>query len=195
MSVAIRYWGGRNNNRATLTDLFEAGTLQRLSELELGPPTYTENIAHQAENASFNVKYAYVATKAIGSFSGGENKEQIPNIFKEAMSLPQAARWKVDSDKEITSLEKHGVYELIPITSVPNGRKVVDSRWVYKLKKQLMHRFEMTDMGGVWKVLGMNVTRNREETITINQKDYTEDIVQRYEMRGCNPAYTLGVGP
>ena len=43
-----------------------------------------------------------------------------------------------------------------------------------KLKKQLMDRFEMTDMGNVSRVLGMNITRDREEgTITINQKDYT----------------------
>ena len=57
------------------------------------------------------------------------------------------------------SLGKHGVYELVPITSVPNGRKFVGTRWVYK----------------------------------INQKGYTEDIVQRYGMRGCNPVYTPGV--
>ena len=52
----------------------------------------------------------------------------------------------------------------------------------------------MADMGNVSRVLGMNVTRDREEgTITINQKDYTEDIVQRSGMLGCNPAYTPGV--
>ena len=45
--VATRYGGGHNNNRATLAEIFEAGTLQRLSELKLG-----EGIAHQAENTS-----------------------------------------------------------------------------------------------------------------------------------------------
>ena len=65
-----------------------------------------------------------------------------------------------------------------------------------KLKNELMGRLEMTDMGDVSRVLSMNVARDRKEgTITINQKDYTEDIVQRYGMRGCNPAYTPGVGP
>ena len=67
---ATRYGGGRNNNRTTLAEL-EAGTLQRLSELELGPPCYTEDIIHQAENVNFNVEYAYVATNALGSFFGG----------------------------------------------------------------------------------------------------------------------------
>ena len=38
-----------------------------------------------------------------------------------------------------------------------------------KPKKQLMDHFEMQDMGDVSRVLGMNVTRDREEvTITIN---------------------------
>ncbi|CAM9739192.1 unnamed protein product [Ascophyllum nodosum] len=59
-----------------------------------------------------------------------------------------------------------------------------------------MDHFEMIDMGDVSRVLGMKVTRDREEwTITINQKDYTEDVAQRYGMRSCNPAYTPGVEP
>ena len=49
-----------------------------------------------------------------------------------------------------------------------------------KLKKQLMDHFETTDMGDVSRVLGMNATLDREEgTVTINQKDQTEDMVQR----------------
>ena len=41
-----------------------------------------------------------------------------------------------------------------------------------KLKKQLMDRFEMTDHGDVSKVLGTNVTRDRENgMIIIDQKD------------------------
>ena len=270
------------------------------------------------------------------------------------MGLPQAARWKTASDKEIASLEKHGVFDLVPITSVPAGHKVVGTRWVFKmktdstykgrlvvqgfsqipgvdcggtfapvcrlqsirmmlaiaveleyevhmldvretflnadveedvfvkmapgydtndeagvplimelkkslygliqspknwfstvdvelaaigfrplkpdpsvyvyedetgfvvltlhvddimflsaskpllnkLKKKLMNRFEISDMGDMSRILGMNVARDREKgTITINQKDYTEDAVQRYGIKGCNPADTPGVGP
>ena len=64
---------------------------------------------------------------------GGE-KEQIPNTFKEAMSLPKAAYWKEAADKEIQSLEKHGVYELVPMSFVPSSQKVVGTRWVNKIK-------------------------------------------------------------
>ena len=59
-----------------------------------------------------------------------------------------------------------------------------------------MDRFEMTGMGDMSRVLGMNVTRDREErTITIGQVGYTEDIAPCYGMQGYNPAYTSGVGP
>ena len=38
-----------------------------------------------------------------------------------------------------------------------------------KLKKKLMDRFEMTDIGDVLRVLGMNVARDHEEgAVTIN---------------------------
>ena len=47
-----------------------------------------EDIAHQAENARFNIERTYVATNALGSFSGGEGKDQITNTFKKAMNLP-----------------------------------------------------------------------------------------------------------
>ena len=59
-----------------------------------------------------------------------------------------------------------------------------------------MDRFEMTDLGDVSKVLGMNVIRVRENgTITIDQKDYTEAILERSGMTNCNFAFTPGVGP
>ena len=65
-----------------------------------------------------------------------------------------------------------------------------------KLKKQLRGRFEMTGLGDMSKVLGLNVTRDRENrTVTIDQKDYTEDILERYGMINCNVALTPGVGP
>lgn len=41
------------------------------------------------------------------------------------------------------------------------------------LKKQLIDRFEMANMGDASMMLGMNVTRDRKKaTITIDQKDY-----------------------
>ena len=64
-----------------------------------------------------------------------------------------------------------------------------------KFKTQLMNRFEVSGMTDVSKILGINVTRDREKwDITIIQTNYTGDVVQRYGLEGCNPAYTPNVG-
>ena len=71
-----------------------------------------------------------------------------------------------------------------------------NKQFLDKLKKQPLDRFEMTDMGNVSRVLGMDVTRGCEGgIIMINHRFYTEDIVQRYGIRGCNPAYVPVMGP
>ena len=50
------------------------------------------------------------------------------------MGLPQAARWKAASNREVASLEKHGVYELIPIASVSTGQRMIGTWWLSKIK-------------------------------------------------------------
>ena len=51
------------------------------------------------------------------------------------------------SDKEVASLEKHSVYELVPIPSVPNRRKLVGTRWVYKVKADGVHKGRLVVLG------------------------------------------------
>lgn len=46
------------------------------------------------------------------------------------MNLPEATYWKEAADKEILSLEKHDIYELVPIPSGFSSKKVVGTRWV-----------------------------------------------------------------
>ena len=63
------------------------------------------------------------------------------------MSLPQAARWKAVAGKEIASFKKHGVYELVPASSVPSGQKVVGSRWVNKIKADDLFKSRLVVLG------------------------------------------------
>ena len=54
----------------------------------------------------------------------------------------------------------------------------------------------MSDVGDVSRVVGMNVTCDREkDAITISQEKYRENVVQRYGMEDYNLAYTPKVGP
>ena len=68
-------------------------------------------------------------------------------------------------------------------------RKVLE-----RIKRKLMGRFSMTDMGDVLLVFGMEVTRDRTKgTVTITQKNYVKFLLERYGMGNCNPAHTPGV--
>ena len=67
---------------------------------------------------------------------------------------------------------------------------------IEKVKAQLMDRFKMTDMGDVSRVLGLQVTRNREEkTLKIYQEDYTKSALERFGFVNCKPTLTPGYGP
>lgn len=65
---------------------------------------------------------------------------RILNIFKEAIGLPEVVRWKAVSDKKLTNLENHGVFELGPITLVPVGHKAVGTRLVFQTKVDITYK-------------------------------------------------------
>ena len=50
------------------------------------------------------------------------------------MGLGQTARWNAASDTGKANLEKHGVYELVPIIVVAAGQRVNGTQWVNKIK-------------------------------------------------------------
>lgn len=66
---------------------------------------------------------------------------------------------------------------------------------VKQLKKAITDRFAMTDMGEVSLILGMTVTRDYETgTLSITQKNYVNNIIERFGMEDCNPVHTPGYG-
>ena len=78
---------------------------------------------------------------------GQEHREQetnqaikIPNTYDEAMSSPQREEWKEACSKEMDNLRKHNVYNLVPLSSVPKGEKILGTKFVFK--KKLDGRFK-----------------------------------------------------
>ena len=62
-------------------------------------------------------------------------------------------------------------------------------------KRELKERFEMTDMGEVIRILGMEVKRDYDQgTLAITQTDYVENLLERFEMQNANVAHTPGYG-
>ena len=90
------------------------------------------DVAHQTHGAESVVEYA-CATTYVERYSAGEETKVVPNTFKEVITLPAEARWKVISNKEVVHLKKNKVYTRVPATTVPTGHKIIGSRWLYKV--------------------------------------------------------------
>ena len=71
-----------------------------------------------------------------------------------------------------------------------------DPTLVEQKKKKLKERFEMTDMGEVSRILGMELTRDYDEgTLAITQTAYVDIILELFGMQDANAAHTPGYGP
>jgi hypothetical protein len=64
--------------------------------------------------------YAFVAEEPI-----------TPNSYKEALTSPDAAKWKQAMIDEYNSLRSNGTFSLVPCL---RGRKPIATRWLYKVK-------------------------------------------------------------
>ena len=78
--------------------------------------------------------YALATENPVAEQSSDGELITIPNTFKEAMESPQATKWKEATNKEMDSLQKHAVFDLVSPDSVPPEQKVVGTKWVFKVK-------------------------------------------------------------
>ena len=62
-----------------------------------------------------------------------------PRSVKEAMSTSEKDNWLEAIEKEMDSLEKNDVWELIEL---PEGRQPVGSKWVFKTKMDANGKIE-----------------------------------------------------
>ena len=62
-----------------------------------------------------------------------------PTIVKEALDSPQKAEWEEAMAKEMHSLQDNDVWELV---EPPKDRKIVGSKWVFKVKTNEVGRVE-----------------------------------------------------
>jgi Reverse transcriptase (RNA-dependent DNA polymerase) len=57
-----------------------------------------------------------------------------PRTWAEALASPHAKEWRVGYLDKLDSIRKHGVYKLVPHSSVPIGHRVIKCRPLFKLK-------------------------------------------------------------
>ena len=67
--------------------------------------------------------------------SNTDGEVLVPHNQSAAERSPQAKEWRDAMEAELASHRKAGTWQLVPATSLPRGRKLVGSRWVYALKR------------------------------------------------------------
>ena len=60
-----------------------------------------------------------------------------PTTYQEAITCPDADRWREAMQTEMDSMERLNAFESAPVSSVPEGVKVLPSRWVFKIKPDI----------------------------------------------------------
>ena len=67
------------------------------------------------------------------AFAASTGSPDDPVTWAEAMRRPDASEWETALEKELDSLDKTGTFE--PVDSLPPGRKAIDSKLVFKIKR------------------------------------------------------------
>ena len=177
--MVVRYRGVRPNsnnnnnininNYAALAEGSQPSTLHKLRQLRLYTNTDTPVTVHQLDVEAVAAEVTYTTTNTQSSYSGGGELGCIPTTFKEAMGLPQAARWKTLSDKEIASLEKHGVFKLVPIPSGKKGSITISQK---DYTDAAMQRYAMEDCSSAYTPgVGPKLSLNQLEEKLLNEEE------------------------
>lgn len=69
-----------------------------------------------------------------GLFKVNKGTIPIPKTYEEAMASPFAKQWMEAMDKEMKALEGKGTWDRVSESTVPAGRRVTKSKWVYDIK-------------------------------------------------------------
>lgn len=61
-------------------------------------------------------------------------EDNTPATYREAMRSPDAAKWEAGMDAEMAACEELRVWDLVPRKAVPAGNRILQPKWVYKVK-------------------------------------------------------------
>ena len=63
------------------------------------------------------------------------------------MKLADADLWRVAAESEIKSLQDLNVYSLVPRSTVPAGKEVISTKWVFKIKPNKTYEARLVAQG------------------------------------------------
>nr|CBG76267.1 OO_Ba0005L10-OO_Ba0081K17.18 [Oryza officinalis] len=137
-----------------------------------------------------------------------------PSSYSKAIVFYYCNRWITAMHDEMESLEKKHTWELVKL---PKEKKPIRCKWIFKrkeaiylllyvndmliaakdkseiakLKAQLSSEFEMKDLGAAKKILGIEITRERQSgELYLSQKGYIEKVLHHFNMHDAKPVST-----
>ena len=115
----------------------DARTISELRRLALYTKGDFPDIAHTTDCVSF-VEHAYaVKTK----------QSNVPKCSPDAIKVADAILWRVAAQNEITSMQDHNVYSVVPRSAVPPRTDVISSKWILKIKPNITYKARLVPQG------------------------------------------------
>ena len=62
------------------------------------------------------------------------SEAEVAHEKENTMESPQVTKWKETTNKEMGSLQKRAVFNLVTLDSIPPEHKVIGTKWVFKVK-------------------------------------------------------------
>ncbi len=135
-----------------------------------------------------------------------EFTKKVCKLLKSLYGLKQSARcWNKKIDKFLKSegytpsdadpciyvMYKEGKIVILALYVDDNVIMSNSKKLLMAEKKKLGQRFDMEDRGEINYLLGMSIKRDRQkQTLTIDQKLYIQQVLERFGMQDCKPVST-----
>ncbi|CAD6271890.1 unnamed protein product [Miscanthus lutarioriparius] len=117
------------------------------------------------------VHYAFSCAKQV------ENIHE-PATYTEAVVSGDREKWIFAMQEEMQSLEKNSIWD-------------VSKKEITTLKKLLSSEFGMKDLGAAKKILGMEITRDRNSSLLfLSQQSYIKKVLHRFNMHDAKSVST-----
>jgi hypothetical protein len=75
---------------------------------------------------------------AFNLVAGFDDGSGIPKNFNDVLGHMNQKGWWESMKKEFNAMETKGVWEIVQMSSMPSGRKIVGNRWVYSDKLMVL---------------------------------------------------------
>jgi hypothetical protein len=110
---------------------------------------------------------------AMAAAAGGCDPD--PTSFKKACASPDGELWRAAAEAEFAAVDGAGTWELLPASSVPAGRRILRTLWVFKTK--------FTSTGAVARRKGRIVVDGSGQQLGVDCVQYFAPVVQLTSLR------------